>query len=47
MESYRNYEEEKINPIIFNNKDFLMIGKMIFNTELYNFEYLSIRSHFW
>ena len=36
MESCRNYEEEKINPIIFNNKDFLMKGKIIFNTELYN-----------
>ena len=31
----RNFEEGKINPIIFNNKDFLLIGKMTYNAELF------------
>ena len=31
----RNFEEGKINPIIFNNKDFLLKGKMTFNADLY------------
>ena len=35
MESCRHFEEGKINPIFFNNKDFLFKGKMIYNETLY------------
>ena len=35
MEKCRFFEEGKINPIVFNNKDFLVRGKMFFNAELY------------
>ena len=31
----RNFEEGKINPIIFNNRDFLLKGKMAFNADIY------------
>lgn len=35
MESCRHFDKDKINPIVFNNKDFIYKGKLIFNEGLY------------
>ena len=35
MENSRNFKEGKINPIFFNNKDYLCKGKMFFHEDLY------------
>ena len=35
IENSRNFKEGKINPIFFNNKDYLCKGKMFFNEDLY------------